>query len=87
MTADVNNLKDVYLTVPFVCDEQLFQLERNAISRPIKIVYDDYVIRRFNLPTGSTSVMLNNVMSGELPTKLFWCEEPRQFVCIIISPK
>ena len=72
MTAEVNNLKDVYLTIPFVCDEQLFQLERNAISRPIKIVYDDYVIRRFNLPTGSTSVMLNNVMSGELPTKLFW---------------
>ena len=73
MSVGVNTLKDVYLTVPFVCDEQLFHLERNAISRPIKIQYDDYVIRRFNLPSGSKSIMLNNVMSGELPTKLFWC--------------
>jgi hypothetical protein len=68
----VNELKDVYLTVPFVHDEETFHLERNAISRPLKINYDDYNIRRFNVPTGSTSVMLNNVMSGEMPSKLFW---------------
>ena len=68
----INDLKDVYLTVPFVHDEEIFHLERNAITRPIKISYDDYIIRRFNVPKGSTSVLLNNVMSGDLPTKLFW---------------
>ena len=68
----INDLKDVYLTIPFVHDEEIFHLERNAITRPIKISYDDYIIRRFNVPKGSTSVLLNNVMSGDLPTKLFW---------------
>ena len=49
----INDLKDVYLTVPFVHDEEIFHLERNAITRPIKISYDDYIIRRFNVPKGS----------------------------------
>ena len=65
-------MKDVYLTVPFIRDETTFHLERNAISKPLKINYDDFIIKRFNIPTGSTSVMLNNVLTGTLPSKLFW---------------
>ena len=68
----VNTLKDVYLTVPLVRDEKMFHLERNAITRPLKINYDEYIIKRFNIPTGSTSVMINNVLTGALPEKLFW---------------
>ena len=67
-----NTLKDVYLTVPFIRDEQMFHLERNSISKPLKINYDEYIIKRFNIPKGSTSVMLNNALTGSLPHKLFW---------------
>ena len=31
-----------------------------------------YVIKRFNIPKGSTNVMLPNLMTGPLPGKLFW---------------
>jgi len=65
-------LKDVYLDLPYKKSDQLFQLERNAVSRPIKIRYDDYVIKRFNIPKGTNSVMLNNLLNGQLPGKLFW---------------
>ena len=67
-----NKLKDVYLTVPFIRDDNYFHLERNSISKPLKINYDEYIIKRFNIPTGSTSVMLNNALTGALPHKLFW---------------
>lgn len=73
VSSTVNKLKDVYLIVPIVRDENMFQLERNAISKPIKIQYDDYVIKRFNIPSGSSTVMLNNLLTGKLPPKLFWC--------------
>jgi len=66
------DLKDAYLDIPFKQCQELFQLERNAISRPIKIQFDDYVIKRFNIPKGTTSVMLNNVLNGQLPSTLFW---------------
>ena len=65
-------LKDTYLTLPYKKSEEMFQLERNAISRPIKMHFDDYVIKRFNIPKGTPSVMMNNLISGTLPTKLFW---------------
>ena len=65
-------LQDVYLTVPFKRSEELFQLERNAMTRSIKINYDDYVIKRFNIPKGSTNVMLPNLMTGPLPKRLYW---------------
>ena len=68
----VLQLRDVYLLVPFKKDEHLFQLERNAIQRPIKIQYDEYSIKRFNVPKGTTSVMMSDVISGSLPNKLFW---------------
>lgn len=68
----VNKLSDVYLIAPFKKDENLFHLERNAISRPIKIKYDDYVIKRFNVTSGSQTVMMSNLMTGQLPSKLFW---------------
>jgi len=65
-------LKDVYLTLPYKRSEEMFQRERNAISRPIKLRFDDYAIKRFNIPKGTKSVMMNNLISGPLPNKLFW---------------
>jgi len=66
------DLNDCYLDLPYKKSEEMFQLERNAVSRPIKIQYDDYVIKRFNIPKGSTSVMMANLLNGQLPNKLFW---------------
>lgn len=71
-TDSVIELKDVYLTLPYKRSEEMFQLERNAISRPIKLRYDDYVIKRFNIPKGTNNVMMNNLVCGQLPDKLFW---------------
>ena len=50
----------------------MFQLERNAIEKPLKIKYDDFVIKRFNLPKGTDSVMMNDIISGPLPYRMFW---------------
>ena len=66
------DLKDCYLSVPFKRDENLFQLERNAIQRPIKLNFDEYNIRRFNIPKGSANIMMSELLSGPLPNKLFW---------------
>jgi len=65
-------LNDVYLTLPYMKSEQMFELERNAISRPIKLHFDEYVIKRFNIPKGTPNIMMNNLISGQLPSKLFW---------------
>ena len=65
-------LKDCFLTVPFKRDEDLFHLENNAIQRPIKLNFDEYTIRRFNLTRGSDNVMMSELISGQLPNKLFW---------------
>ncbi len=65
-------LKDCYLSVPFKRDENMFHLERNAIQRPLKINFDEYTIRRFNIPKGSTNIMMSELISGTLPNKLFW---------------
>ena len=45
----------------------MFRLERNAIQRPLKINFDDYVIKRFNIPKGTTSVMMSDLIAGPLP--------------------
>ena len=66
------SLTDCYLLLPFKADEEMFRLERNAIQRPLKIHFDDYVIRRFNVPKGTSSVMMSDVISGQLPEKIFW---------------
>ena len=63
-------LDDVYLMVPFTKHEKTHQLEK--VSRPIKIKYDDYVINRFNLATGSTNVRIPNALYGNFPKKIFW---------------
>ena len=65
-------MRDVYLLIPFKRDEELFRLERNAIQRPIKVKYDDYSIRRFNVPRGTTNVIMSDVIAGPLPEKLYW---------------
>ena len=61
----------MYLTVPFVHDIDMFHNERNEISKPLKIRYDDYAIRRFNIPKGSNNVRLDNILTGALPSKIF----------------
>ena len=65
-------LKDCYMLLPYKRDESMFQLERNAIEKPLKIKYDDFVIKRFNLPRGTDSVMMNDIISGPLPYRMFW---------------
>ena len=69
---EVLELRDCYLMLPFKHDEEMFQLERNAIERPLKIRYDDFFIKRFNVPKGSSSVMMSDIITGALPYKLFW---------------
>ncbi len=65
-------LDDCYMLLPFKKDNDMFHLERNAIQRPIKINYDDYQIKRFNIPRGSANIMMSDIMTGPLPEKLFW---------------
>ena len=65
-------LDDVYLILPFIKSEELFQQERVAMTRSIKVNYDDYVVKRFNVPKGTKNVMLSNLMSGPLPERLYW---------------
>ena len=65
------DLEDVYLLVPFTKHEKTHQLEKH-VSRPIKIKYDDYVINRFNLTTGSNTVRIANALYGNFPKKIFW---------------
>mgnify|MGYP000434484523 CR=1 FL=1 len=65
-------LEDCYLLLPFKKDDAMFQLERNAIQRPLKLRYDEYVIKRFNVPKGTSNVMMSDVIAGNLPNKLLW---------------
>ena len=72
VTDEVLPLKDCYLLLPYKRDEEMFQLERNAIQKPLKIKYDDFVIKRFNVPKGTDSLIMNDIISGPLPYKMFW---------------
>ena len=72
ITNEVLELKDCYLMLPFKHDEEMFRLERNAIQRPLKIQYDDFFVKRFNVPKGSSSIMMSDIITGLLPYKLFW---------------
>ena len=65
-------LEDVYLLVPYVDDSKMQDREKEAISRPIVLKYDDYVINRFNIPKDSPQCRLANIINGPLPSKLFW---------------
>ena len=69
---EVLPLKDCYLLLPYKRDEHMFQLERNAIQKPLKIKFDDFVIKRFNVPKGTDSVMMSDIISGPLPYRMFW---------------
>ena len=60
------------MLIPYKHDEELFRLERNAIQRPIKVNFDDYAIRRFNVPKGTRNVIMSDIIAGPLPEKLFW---------------
>ena len=69
-------MNDVYLLIPYKHDEEVFRLERNAIQRPIKVNYDDYSIRRFNVQKGTSSVIMSDIIAGPLPQKIFWALQP-----------
>ena len=47
---NIFTLEDPFLLVPFTNDLEMQQLEKQSISRPIKLKFDDYVINRFNIP-------------------------------------
>ena len=68
----VLTLDDAYILVPYTLDIDLQEAEKEAISRPLKIKYDDYTINRFNIPKDSPNVRLANVLSGPLPSKIFF---------------
>ena len=72
ITDTVLELKDCYMLLPYKRDEHMFQLERNAIQKPLKIKFDEFVIKRFNVPRGTDSIMMSDVISGPLPYKMFW---------------
>ena len=66
---DVLQLEDPYLIVPYT----IFPDKPTVgLSGDEQIKFDDYVINRFNVPTGSTNIRISNVLSGELPTKIFF---------------
>jgi len=69
---DVLTLEDAYIIVPYTIDDEMQQAEQVAVSKPIKLKYDDYVINRYNIPKDSPNVRLANLMSGPLPQKLFF---------------
>jgi len=66
------SLKDAYILVPYTIDVELQDAKKIAVSQPIKIKYDDYMINRFNIPKDSSNVRLANVISGPLPDKIFY---------------
>ena len=68
---NVLDLDDVYLLIPFTKHVKTQDLEKK-VSRPIKIKYDEYVINRFNLSTGSANIRIPNALYGPFPRKLFW---------------
>ena len=65
-------LDDTFLLVPYVIDEEMQQSEQMAVSKPIKLKYDDYSINRFNIPKDSPNVRLANLLAGPLPQKIFY---------------
>ena len=68
----VLTIEDPYLIIPYRFDRQLSQLEKVAVSRPLKMAYDDFVINRYNLSKESPNVRLSNILSGPLPPKMFF---------------
>ena len=70
--SSVLTLEDAYLLVPYTIDTEMQEAEKQAISQPIKITYDDYTINRFNITKDSPNVRLANVVSGPLPSKIFY---------------
>mgnify|MGYP000207423128 CR=1 FL=1 len=71
-TPTVLSLEDAYILVPYTIDAELQDAEKIAVSQPIKIKYDDYMINRFNIPKDSPNIRLANVISGPLPNKIFY---------------
>ena len=65
-------LDDPYLIAPFINDKELQHLEKQSITRPLKMKFDDFVINRFNISKESPNIRLSNILSGPLPKTLFW---------------
>ena len=61
-------LEDVYLIVPYT----IYPETSIDLSHDVQIKYDDYEISRFNVPLGSASMRMSNIITGPLPSKLFF---------------
>ncbi len=68
----ISELEDCFLEVPYVRDSQISQNERGIMNKPLKIHYDDYVIKRNNIQTGTNSISLPNIINGRLPSLILW---------------
>jgi len=62
-------LDDPYLIVPYTLYPDAPTV---GLSGAEQIKFDDYVISRFNVPQGSSNARIANIISGELPSKLFF---------------
>ena len=69
---EVLTLEDAFILVPYTIDDEMQQSEQMAVSKPIKLKFDDYAINRFTIPKDSPNVRLANVASGQLPQKIFY---------------
>ena len=69
---NVLDLEDAYIIVPYKIDEDMHNMEKTAAERPIQLKYDDYSINRFNISKDSPNVRLANVLTGQMPTKIFY---------------
>ena len=69
---DFLSIEDPYLLIPYIVDLEMQHMEKQAVSRPIKLTYDEYVINRYNISRDSPNVRLGNIIAGPLPDKLFW---------------
>ena len=65
-------LTDAFILVPYTIDDDLINSEKSIVSNPIKIKYEEYSINRFNIPKETANVRLANLLSGPLPSKLFF---------------
>ena len=66
----VLSLEDAYLIVPYTIYPETNGMDQ--INRDAQITFDDYVISRFNVPVDSPNVRMPNLLSGGLPSKLFF---------------
>ena len=69
---NVLELEDAYILAPYSIDADMQNMEKTTVERPIQLKYDDYSINRFNISKDSPNVRLANVLTGQMPSKIFY---------------